>query len=71
MEPGADSIDRVVRMALLEDAPWGDLTSQALIPATARMSAELVARDAGVFCGGQVFAAAMSITDANTTTELL
>jgi nicotinate-nucleotide pyrophosphorylase (carboxylating) len=71
MELSADSIERVVRMALLEDAPWGDLTSQTLIPAAARMSAELVAREAGVFCGGQVFAAAMSITDPNTRTDLL
>jgi nicotinate-nucleotide pyrophosphorylase (carboxylating) len=67
----ADSIERVVRMALLEDAPWGDLTSQTLIPASARMSAELVAREPGVFSGGQVFAAAMSLTDPNTHTELL
>jgi nicotinate-nucleotide pyrophosphorylase (carboxylating) len=67
----ADSIERVVRMALLEDAPWGDITSQALVPEAARMSAELVAREPGVFSGGQVFAAAMSLTDPNTRTELL
>jgi nicotinate-nucleotide pyrophosphorylase (carboxylating) len=71
VELSADSIERVVRMALLEDAPWGDITSQTLIPASAQMSAELVARDPGVFSGGQVFAAAMSITDPNTCTELL
>ena len=71
VELSVDSIERVVRMALLEDAPWGDLTSQTLIPASARMSAELVAREPGVFSGGQVFAAAMSITDPNTRTELL
>jgi nicotinate-nucleotide pyrophosphorylase (carboxylating) len=35
------------------------------------MSAELVAREPGVFSGGQVFAAAMSLTDSNTRTELL
>jgi nicotinate-nucleotide pyrophosphorylase (carboxylating) len=67
----ADSIERVVRMALREDAPWGDLTSQTFIPATARMSAALVAREPGVFCGGQIFAAAMSLTEAATRTELL
>jgi nicotinate-nucleotide pyrophosphorylase (carboxylating) len=71
VELSADSIERVVRMALLEDAPWGDLTSQALIPAAARMSAELVAREPGVFSGGQVFAAAVSLTDPSTRTELL
>jgi nicotinate-nucleotide pyrophosphorylase (carboxylating) len=71
VELSAESIERVVRMALLEDAPWGDLTSQTLIPASARMSAELVAREPGVFSGGQVFAAAMSIADRSTHTELL
>jgi nicotinate-nucleotide pyrophosphorylase (carboxylating) len=70
-ELSADSIERVVRMALREDAPWGDLTSQTFIPATARMSAALVAREPGVFCGGQVFAMAMSLTDPATRTELL
>ncbi len=32
LSPGSlspDAIERVVRMALLEDAPWGDITSQA------------------------------------------
>jgi nicotinate-nucleotide pyrophosphorylase (carboxylating) len=66
-----ESIERVVRMALLEDAPWGDLTSQTLIPASARMTAELVAREPGIFCGGQIFAAAMSLTDPATKTDLL
>lgn len=56
-------IDSVVRMALLEDAPWGDLTSQTLIPATARVSAVLVAREDGVLSGADVFVAAMRITD--------
>jgi len=66
-----ESIERVVKMALLEDAPWGDLTSQTLIPATSRMTADLVAREPGVFCGGEIFAAAMSLTDPSTKTDLL
>jgi len=65
------SIERVVKMALLEDAPWGDLTSQTLIPASSRMTADLVAREPGVFCGGEIFAAAMSLTDPSTKTDLL
>lgn len=62
-------IDTVVRMALLEDAPWGDLTSQTLIPATARVSADLVAREPGVLSGADVFAAAMRITDEEISTD--
>jgi nicotinate-nucleotide pyrophosphorylase (carboxylating) len=56
-------IDRVVAAALEEDAPWGDLTSEALIPAEAVARAELVAREPGVFSGGAVFAAAFHLTD--------
>ena len=55
-------------MALDEDAPWGDLTSQVLIPASAQVSAQLVAREAGVLCGEDLFHAAMSLTDAAVTT---
>jgi nicotinate-nucleotide pyrophosphorylase (carboxylating) len=56
-------IDRVVGAALEEDAPWGDLTSATLIPATATATAELSAREDGVFSGGDVFAAAFRLTD--------
>jgi len=56
-------IDRVVAAALDEDAPWGDLTSESLIPAEATARADLVAREDGVFAGGDVFAAAFRLTD--------
>ena len=58
-----NTIDTVVRAALVEDAPWGDLTSSLLIPAQAMATAELVAREAGTFAGGAVFRAAMILTD--------
>lgn len=56
-------IDRVVAAALEEDAPWGDLTSAYLIPEDATATADLVARESGVFSGGEVFAAAFRLTD--------
>lgn len=59
----ARQIERVVIAALEEDAPWGDVTSDYLIPADAVATADLVAREAGVFSGGDVFAAAFSLTD--------
>jgi len=58
-----NGIEAVVRMALLEDAPWGDLTSETLIPSGARISADLVAREPGVLSGADVFTAAMRQTD--------
>ncbi len=57
-------IDRAVAAALEEDAPWGDVTSDYLIPAEAVGTADLVARQTGVFSGGAVFAAAFALTDA-------
>lgn len=59
----ARQIERVVAAALEEDAPWGDVTSAYLIPADAVATADLVAREPGVFSGGDVFAAAFALTD--------
>jgi nicotinate-nucleotide pyrophosphorylase (carboxylating) len=59
------AIDRVVSAALEEDAPWGDLTSDTLIPADATARAALVARVDGVFSGAAVFAAAFTLTDSS------
>jgi nicotinate-nucleotide pyrophosphorylase (carboxylating) len=64
-------IDRVVALALEEDAPWGDLTSEALIPENAVARADLVARERGVFSGGEVFAAAFRLTDPAIDVELV
>jgi nicotinate-nucleotide pyrophosphorylase (carboxylating) len=63
MKPSQEAIERVVRMALDEDAPWGDLTSAMLIPAEAKVCAELVAREAGVLCGEAIFIATMRQAD--------
>ncbi|WLQ06499.1 carboxylating nicotinate-nucleotide diphosphorylase [Arthrobacter oryzae] len=61
----------VLRAALAEDAPYGDITSQVLIPADARATAVLNARVPGVLSGGAVFAAAMKLTDPDAVVELL
>lgn len=62
MKPSAYDIERLVRAALQEDAPWGDLSSQTFLPAEARVTAQLVAREDGVLAGENVFTAAMSLT---------
>ncbi len=67
----AAAVDAVLRAALLEDAPYGDITSQTLIPADTRATAVLSARVSGVFSGGEVFAAAMKLTDSGAVVELL
>ena len=62
LKPPLEAIERLVKAALEEDAPQGDLTSQTLLPADAVISAELVAREDGVLCGEDVFTAAMRLT---------
>jgi nicotinate-nucleotide pyrophosphorylase (carboxylating) len=64
------TIDRVVGAALEEDAPWGDLTSTTLLPADVTATADLVAREPGVFSGGEVFAAAFTLTDPDLAIDL-
>ena len=61
-------LDRIVRAALDEDAPQGDLTSQALLPPHATVHAELRAREPGILCGEHVFHAAMAATSTGRTT---
>jgi nicotinate-nucleotide pyrophosphorylase (carboxylating) len=67
----AAAVDAVLRAALQEDAPYGDITSEALIPADARATAVLAARVPGVFSGGDVFAAAMKLADPGAAVDLL
>ncbi len=63
----ASAIEKVVRAALEEDAPWGDVTCEAFIPDDAVARASLVAREPGVFSGRAVFDAAFLITDPRCT----
>ncbi|PPH49218.1 nicotinate-nucleotide diphosphorylase (carboxylating) [Rathayibacter sp. AY1C9] len=65
------SIDRVVTLALEEDAPWGDLTSDTLLPADATASAALVAREPGVLSGGAVLVGTMRQVDARIRCSVL
>ena len=61
----------VVQRALDEDSPWGDVTSETLIPVAAQATAILNAREAGVFAGADVFASAFELTDPSIDVELL
>ena len=67
----AREIERIVSAALDEDAPWGDLTSEMLIPVAATATAELVAREPGILSGIDVFARVFELVDPTTTIELL
>lgn len=65
------TIDDIIRRALEEDAPWGDLTSEVFLPSDARATAALVAREPGVFSGAAVFARVFELVDPDTAVETL
>jgi nicotinate-nucleotide pyrophosphorylase (carboxylating) len=65
------AIDDIIRRALDEDAPWGDLTSEVFLPTDARATAALVAREPGVLSGAAVFARVFELVDVGTRVELL
>ncbi|MCU1439568.1 MAG: carboxylating nicotinate-nucleotide diphosphorylase [Rhodoglobus sp.] len=50
------TVDDIILRALAEDAPWGDVTSEAFLPEHARAQASLVAREPGILSGIGVFA---------------
>ncbi len=66
----ASTIDSALRAALDEDAPWGDITGEVFIPATASARAELRAREDGVLAGIEVFARAFTLVDQSVTVDL-
>ena len=66
-----DVVDDIIRRALAEDAPWGDITSETFLPETARAQASLVAREPGVLSGIDVFARVFAIVDRDATIEVL
>ena len=64
------AIDDIILRALAEDAPWGDITSEAFLPASARATATLVPREPGILSGIEVFGRVFSHVDPDVTVEL-
>jgi nicotinate-nucleotide pyrophosphorylase (carboxylating) len=70
MIPVIPAIDEIIERALAEDAPWGDITSEAFLPESATASATLNAREPGVFSGAAVFARVFELVDPDVGVEL-
>lgn len=63
-------LDEILLAALKEDAPWGDITAETVIPRDAQASVALVARESGVLAGGELFARSFTLCDPEAVTEL-
>jgi len=68
-DPPRAAVLAVVEAALAEDSPWGDVTSEAAIPATARATARVVSRSGGVLAGGLALELAFARADASLEIE--
>jgi len=64
------AVDDIIRRALAEDAPWGDVTSETFLPATARAGAVLAAREPGVLSGIGVAARTFALVDPTIAVDL-
>ncbi len=64
------AVRRVVDAALEEDAPWGDITSELFVPIGAVATAELNAREPGVFAGAAVVVATFAAVSSEIVVEL-
>jgi nicotinate-nucleotide pyrophosphorylase (carboxylating) len=67
----ADALDRVVAAALAEDVGDGDLTTEGVVPADARCSAELLVKEPGVLCGVPAAAHVFRTLDPGVAVEAL
>lgn len=57
------AVEAVIRASLAEDAPWGDLTAELVIPQDAVATAQIVSRETGVFAGEEVIRTGFSVAD--------
>ncbi len=71
MELTAGTVELVVRAALAEDVGDGDLTTEGVVPATARCTAELVLNEPGVVCGIPVARTVFAALDPGVTVVAL
>src|SRR5215831_1164217 len=67
----AESLDRVVAVALAEDLGDGDLTTDGVVPADARCAAELLVKEQGVLCGVTAAARVFQTLDPHVTVQAL
>ena len=65
------AVDPVIRASLAEDAPWGDITSELVIPAHASAEATLTSREDGVFAGEEVVRTGFAVADPRLEVTLL
>ena len=69
--PPRQPVLAIIQRALEEDIGWGDVTTDNAVPPDQRSRAVLLAKQAGVLCGGRVFAETFVLVDRAVTVDLL
>jgi nicotinate-nucleotide pyrophosphorylase (carboxylating) len=71
LHPPLSRVRSIIQRALDEDIGWGDVTTDHSVPPEQRSRGVLLAKQAGVLCGGQVFAETLAMVDAAVKVDLL
>ncbi|HUY72482.1 MAG TPA: carboxylating nicotinate-nucleotide diphosphorylase [Gaiellaceae bacterium] len=71
MELTADALEALITAALAEDIGGGDLTTDGIVPASARCRAVLVLEESGVVCGVPAAASVFTALDPGVAVEVL
>jgi len=71
VHPPRHQVLAIVQRALEEDIGSGDVTTDNAVPPDQRSRAVLLAKQAGVFCGGPVFAETLTLVDHDVKVDLL
>jgi nicotinate-nucleotide pyrophosphorylase (carboxylating) len=69
--PPRQPVLAIIQRALEEDIGWGDVTTDNAVPPDQRSRAVLLAKQAGVLCGGRVFAETLALVDRAVTVDFL
>ena len=69
--PPRQPVLAIIQRALEEDIGWGDVTTDNAVPPDQRSRAVLLAKQAGVLCGGRVFAETLALVDRAVSVDLL
>jgi nicotinate-nucleotide pyrophosphorylase (carboxylating) len=71
VHPPRQQVLAIIQRALDEDIGAGDVTTDNAVPPDQRSRAVLLAKQAGVLCGGRVFAETLTLVDRDVRVELL
>lgn len=62
-------VDEIIRNALIEDMPYGDVTTESILPEDKDCTVDLILKEDGVICGTGVFSRVFNFTEGNVIAE--